>query len=79
MGGVAWRYKIKMLCKCCVLKVNSEELSDTYTIPEPHLSHTGNLSAPPTDDAIFVDGAFTLLNPTGLSESPSREKGKNGF
>lgn len=31
----------------------------------------GNLSALPTDDAIFVEGAFTLLNPTGLSESPT--------
>lgn len=37
----------------------------------------GNLSALPTDDAIFVEGAFTLLNPTGLSESPTR--GKNNY
>lgn len=42
----------------------------TYTIPDPHLSQMGNLSAFPTDDPIFVDGAFTLLNPDGLSESP---------
>lgn len=31
----------------------------------------GNFSAFPTDDPIFVVGAFTLLNPDGLSESPT--------
>lgn len=31
----------------------------------------GNFSALPTDDPIFVEGAFTLLNPDGLSESPT--------
>lgn len=69
-----WPWLFFMLqAQYCVHKLNSEELSDTYMMPEPHLSHMGNLSALPTDDAIFVDGAFTLLNPTGLSESPSSE------
>lgn len=39
----------------------------------------GNLSALPTDDAIFVEGALTLLKPTGLSESPARKGGKSAF
>lgn len=42
----------------------------THTIPEPHLSQTESFSVVPTEEAIFVVGAFTLLNPEGLSESP---------
>lgn len=53
----------------CTVAVRSHE--NTHTIPDPHLSHTGNLSVFPTDDATFVAGAFTLLNPEGLSPSPT--------
>lgn len=55
-------------------KQNSKESENTHIIPDPHLSHMGNLSALPTEDATFVEGAFTLLNPDGLSESPTKSR-----
>lgn len=45
-------------------------------MPDPHLSQVGNLSAFPTDDPIFVEGAFTLLKPDGLSQSPTNIRHK---
>lgn len=73
-NGWLWLFSV-FQNKHFILKLNSEELQNTYMIPEPHLSHMGNFSALPTDDAIFVEGAFTLLNPAGLSESPTSEGG----
>lgn len=48
-------------------------------MPDPHLSQVGNLSAFPTDDPIFVDGAFTLLKPDGLSQSPRKTSDTNNL
>lgn len=42
----------------------------TYTIPDPHFSHMGSFWAFPIDEATFVVGALTLLNPDGLVGSP---------
>lgn len=42
----------------------------TYTMPDPHLSHMGSFWAFPIDEATFVVGALTLLNPDGLVGSP---------
>lgn len=42
----------------------------TYTMPDPHLSHMGSFWAFPIDEATFVVGALTLLNPDGLLGSP---------
>lgn len=53
--------------------VSMPSVKSTYTIPDPHLSHTGSFCAFPTDDPIFVEGAFTLRKPDGLSESPTKE------
>lgn len=43
----------------------------TYTMPDPHLSHMGSFWAFPIDEATFVVGALTLLNPDGLVGSPA--------
>lgn len=42
----------------------------TYTMPDPHFSHMGSFWAFPIDEATFVVGALTLLNPDGLVGSP---------
>lgn len=42
----------------------------TYIMPVPHLSHMGSFWAFPIDEATFVVGALTLLNPDGLVGSP---------
>lgn len=59
-------------------KVTMPSVKSTYTIPDPHLSHTGSFCAFPTDDPIFVEGAFTLRKPDGLSESPTKHQ-RNTF
>lgn len=48
--------------------------SETYTIPEPHLSHRESFSGFPTEAPIFGVGALTLLKPEGLSTSPDTKK-----
>jgi len=48
--------------------------SETYTIPEPHFSHSESLSGFPTEAPIFGMGALTLLKPEGLSPSPDTKK-----
>lgn len=39
-------------------------------MPDPHFSHMGSFWAFPIDEATFVVGALTLLNPDGLVGSP---------
>lgn len=56
---------IGMGCLACNLR---DRL--TYTMPDPHLSHMGSFWAFPIDEATFVVGALTLLNPDGLVGSP---------
>lgn len=58
--------------------VNMPSVNSTYTIPDPHLSHMGSFCAFPTDDPIFVEGAFTLRKPDGLSESPTKHHRNTG-
>lgn len=43
-------------------------------MPDPHLSHMGSFWAFPIDEATFVVGALTLLNPDGLVGSPGEWK-----
>lgn len=56
------------------LNSDSEGWWSTYTMPDPHLSQTGNFSAFPTEAPILFEGALTLLKPEGFSASPKDNK-----